>query len=54
VAVVSDEEPLGDRLRRPREARGMSRVELAEAVARLGRRTERGDIIRYEEGAYEP
>ena len=47
-------EPWGERLRRLREARGMSRVELAEACNRLGRRTDRRDIIRYEEGGYYP
>ena len=49
---VSDEEQFGDRLQRLREARGMTRVELAEACNRLGRRTDRRDIIRYEEGGY--
>jgi hypothetical protein len=32
----------------------MSRDELAEACVRLGRRTDRGDIMRYEDGLYEP
>jgi len=48
-------EPWGDRLRRLREARGLSRSELAEACNRMGRRTvSRTDIIRYEAGAYAP
>jgi transcriptional regulator with XRE-family HTH domain len=51
---VSDEEQFGDRLQRLREARGMTRVELAEACNRLGRRTDRADIIRYEEGGHYP
>ena len=54
VAVVTDEEQFGDRLQRLREARGMSRVELAEACNRLGRRTDRRDIIHYEESGYYP
>jgi transcriptional regulator with XRE-family HTH domain len=44
----------GDRLRRLREAKGMTRAELAEACASLGRRTERLEIVRYEESAYYP
>lgn len=48
------DEAWGERLQRLREARGMSRVELAEACSYLGRRTERGDIIRYEAGNYYP
>ena len=48
------EEPLGDRLRRLREARGMSRADLAEAVVGLSRRTDRAEIIRYEDGLYLP
>ena len=48
------EEHWGARLRHLREVRGMTRAELAEATARLGRRTERNDVIRYEEGGYYP
>ena len=51
AAVV---ERWNERLRRYREARGLSRDELAAACNRLGRRTERNDIVRYEEGAYWP
>jgi transcriptional regulator with XRE-family HTH domain len=57
VAVVSvvSAEPWGARLRRLREARGMSRAELASACVGVGRRAiERNDIIRYEAGAYWP
>jgi transcriptional regulator with XRE-family HTH domain len=48
------DETWGTRLRRLREAQKMSRVELAEACTRLGRRTARNDIVRYEENAYFP
>ena len=51
---MSDGESLGERLQRLREARGMTRAELAEACVALGRRIERNDIVRYEEGAYYP
>jgi transcriptional regulator with XRE-family HTH domain len=44
----------GARLQRLREARGLSPAELAVACTRLGRRTERNDVIRYEDGAYWP
>jgi transcriptional regulator with XRE-family HTH domain len=46
---VSDEEQLGERLRRLREARAMTRAELVAACAALGRRTDRRDITSYEE-----
>jgi transcriptional regulator with XRE-family HTH domain len=48
------EEPWGARLRRLREARGLSRTELAAACTRLGRRTEASDIIHYERDDYWP
>jgi len=51
---MSDGESLGERLQRLREARGMTRAELATACVALGRRIERNDIVRYEEGAYYP
>ena len=44
----------GERLQEYREAQEMSRAELAAACTALGRRTERDDIRRYEEGYYEP
>jgi transcriptional regulator with XRE-family HTH domain len=47
-------EPWGARLQRLREARGMTRAELAAACTEFGRRTVRNDIIHYEEGAYWP
>ena len=47
-------ETWGERLQRLREARGMSRQELTVAVVKLGRRTEVGNIRRYEEGDYWP
>jgi transcriptional regulator with XRE-family HTH domain len=54
VAAVVAEEPWGDRLRRLREARGLSRTELAQSCTRLGRRTERNDIVHYERDDYWP
>jgi transcriptional regulator with XRE-family HTH domain len=51
---VTAEEPFGARLRRLREAAGLSRTELAAACTRLGRRTEANDIYRYEAGLYWP
>ena len=47
VCVVADE-PLGARLRRLREARGMTRADLARACIALGRRVDRVEIVRYE------
>ena len=52
MGAVSVEERFGERLRRLREARGMTRAELATACAGLGRRTDRRDIISYEERDY--
>ncbi len=54
VAVVNGEEPWSERLRRLREARGMTRTEVAAACIALGRRTDRAEIVRYEEGLYLP
>jgi transcriptional regulator with XRE-family HTH domain len=54
VAAVVAEEPFGARLRRLREAVGLSRTEFAAACTRLGRRTEWNDIIHYERGNYWP
>ena len=51
---VSDDEPLGECLRRLREARGLTRSELARACIAAGRRTDRAEIIRYEDGLYLP
>jgi transcriptional regulator with XRE-family HTH domain len=45
---------LGARLKRLREARGMTRASLADAVAGLGRRTGQTDIRRYEDEGYYP
>jgi transcriptional regulator with XRE-family HTH domain len=45
---------LAARIRRLREARGMTRGELVAAMQALGARTERNDIIHYEVGAYWP
>ena len=44
------DETWGAGLQRLREARGMSPADLAAAVVKLGRRTEIGDICRYEQG----
>jgi ribosome-binding protein aMBF1 (putative translation factor) len=44
----------GERVKRLREARGMSRAELAEVVVRLGRRIDARDLRRYEEEDYQP
>jgi transcriptional regulator with XRE-family HTH domain len=54
VAAVVAEEPFGARLRRLREAGRLSRTELALACTRLGRRTDRNDIIHYERDDYLP
>jgi transcriptional regulator with XRE-family HTH domain len=54
VAAVVAEEPWGARPRRLREARGLSRTEFAAACTRLGRRTERSDIVHYERDDYWP
>jgi transcriptional regulator with XRE-family HTH domain len=51
---VVAEEPWGARLRRLREARGLSRTELAQSCTRLGRRTDRNDIVHYERDDYWP
>ena len=48
------EESLGARIRRLREARGMTRPELAAAMWALGMQTEQRDISRYEADCYEP
>jgi transcriptional regulator with XRE-family HTH domain len=48
------DEPWGERLRRLREARGITRGELAAACVALGRQIERSDIGRYEEGMCYP
>jgi transcriptional regulator with XRE-family HTH domain len=50
---VADER-LGERLRRLREAHGMTRAELAAACIKLGWRTDRREIARYEESDYYP
>jgi len=47
-------EQWGARLKRLREARGMSRPEFAVALAALGRRTEDSEIAKYEEYSYYP
>jgi transcriptional regulator with XRE-family HTH domain len=54
VAVVNAEERLGDRLRRLRERRGMTRAELAAAMRPLGRWADPHDVRRWEDGYYEP
>jgi transcriptional regulator with XRE-family HTH domain len=54
MASGTTEEPFGARLRRRREAGGLSRTELASACTRLGRRTDRSDIIHYERDDYLP
>ena len=51
---MSEPEPWHVRLRRLREARGMSRTQLAGACRALGRRSERDDIRHYEAGYHEP
>jgi transcriptional regulator with XRE-family HTH domain len=48
------EEQLGARVRRLREAHGMTRPELAAAMRAFGVRTEAHDIARYETGSYDP
>jgi len=48
------DESWGARLKRLREARGLSRAELAAIVVKLGRRTEQSDIRSYEEDGYFP
>jgi transcriptional regulator with XRE-family HTH domain len=53
VAVVAGE-PWGERLRRLREAGGLSRTEPAAACSRLDRRTGANDIRHYEAGDYWP
>jgi hypothetical protein len=44
----------GGRLRRLHAARGMTRAALAEACVAPGRRTDRRDIVAYEEAGYYP
>ena len=51
---MSEPEPWYVRLRRLREARGMSRTQLAATCRTLGRRSERDDIRHYEAGFHEP
>ena len=48
------DETWGERLRRLREARGMTRTGLARACVALGRRVDRVEIIRYEQSVYHP
>jgi hypothetical protein len=50
--AAGDREGLAARIRRLREARGMTRGELVAAMQALGARTQRNDITRYEAGAY--
>jgi transcriptional regulator with XRE-family HTH domain len=52
--AAGDREGLAARIRRLREARGMTRGELVAAVQALGARTERNDVVRYEECDYYP
>jgi transcriptional regulator with XRE-family HTH domain len=47
-------EELAARIRRLREARGLTRTELAERMRALGARTEPYDLARYEAGECEP
>jgi transcriptional regulator with XRE-family HTH domain len=42
------------RLQRLREAQGMTQADLAAACIKLGRRTDRREIARYEESDYSP
>ena len=49
-----DAEPLGARLRRLREARGLTQTDLARACIALDRRVDRVEIIRYEGDMYLP
>ena len=48
VSGPGPDEPWGARLQRLREAQGMTRADLAAACIKLGRRTERREIARYE------
>ena len=48
------DERWGARLQRLREARAMTRAELAAACIAAGRRTDRTEIVRYEESDYYP
>ena len=45
---------VAERIRRLREAKGLTRAGLAEAMRVLGARTERRDLLRYEDLGYEP